>query len=144
TGALSGARGARIMATLRQILLRHRRLAALVVVLALCLKALVPNGYMVGADDGRLTVMICNGADLAASEIVIPMKNTGGTEKQAGDSVACPYSALGHGTLGGVDPVLLAGAILFVLLLGFAPVSAPMLNRPAFRTPPLRGPPLAA
>ena len=78
------------MATLRQTLLRHRRLAALLVALALCLKALTPNGYMIGTEGGQFTVMICNGADAGAGEIVIPMKKTGGAETQAVDGAACP------------------------------------------------------
>lgn len=132
------------MASLRQSLLRHRRLAALFLALALCLKALVPAGYMAATDGGRITVTICHGADAAVGEIAIPMKNTGQPDAQGGDGVVCPYSALAQGTLGGADPVLLAGAVIFVLLLGFAPVAAPTLNRQFFRTPPLRGPPLLA
>lgn len=130
------------MASLRQTLLRHCRFATLLVVLALCLKAVMPAGYMAVSEGGRITITVCHGADTTVSEIAIPMKETGKADSHAGDGVVCPYSALAQGNVDGVDPLLLAGAILFVLLLGFSPVAVPALRPESFRTPPLRGPPL--
>jgi hypothetical protein len=47
------------MELLRAFFRDHRRLAALLVALALCVKALVPAGYMPGAHGKVLTVEIC-------------------------------------------------------------------------------------
>ena len=47
------------MYAFRAFLLHHRRFAALLVAAALCLKALVPAGYMVSSEARVLTVQIC-------------------------------------------------------------------------------------
>jgi hypothetical protein len=48
------------MHVLRHLFLRQRWLAALVVAAALAMKALIPAGYMVGSQSGRvLTIQIC-------------------------------------------------------------------------------------
>jgi hypothetical protein len=131
------------MTRLRALLLTHRRLAAAVLALALVLKVLVPTGFMPGTEDGRLTVRIC--AEPGSALLVsLPLKPGEHHNDSASADGACPYAALGHATLGGADPLVLALALAFILLLGFAPAPALRLVRWRHRAPPLRGPPLTA
>ncbi len=129
------------MQLLRAFFLHHRRMAALLIALALAMKALVPAGFMLGHDSRVITVQICADAlgQQITQKIVLPSSHSG-DDKAKSDS-PCHFSALGHAMLGGADPVLLALALVFILALGFAPVLAPAPRRIAFLRPPLRGPP---
>jgi len=129
------------MGGIRNFLRERCGLAMLLVVLALAMKALVPAGYMVGAQDRILTVSIC--ADASGTQltqkVVVPHRDDGGT--QHGKTVACPFSALAMAGTAGADPVLLALALAFILAAGFVPQAAPSLRSRAYLRPPLRGPP---
>jgi hypothetical protein len=133
------------MHALRAFFLRHRALALAVVALALAMKALVPTGYMVGGDAHRMTVRICDGvAGHDDAQVITLPGHKDDAAKIAHDHQVCPYSALAHAGLGGADPFLLAIALAFILLLGFAPVRAPDLRAWARALPPTRGPPVRA
>ena len=133
------------MTQLRALFLHHRFMAMMLVVLALCMKALVPTGYMVGQGGRTLTIEFCSDGltEVAAKQIVIPMKDdsdgSSGDHGQAkGD---CAFSALSMASLGGAQPDLLADALAFILTTGFAPPVAPVLQSSFDLRPPLRGPP---
>jgi len=129
------------MNCLRAFFLRHRAMAFAVIALAMAMKALIPAGYMVGGDTHTLTVRICDGYADAAAPVAIAIKGHGDAGKTAPDHQACPFSGPGHAGLTGADPILLAVALAFILLLGFA---APVFAgpRPLSRLrPPLRAPP---
>lgn len=112
--------------------------------MALCVKALVPAGFMIGPMNGlgakSFTILVC--ADATGSvhdtKIIVPQSGKDGTAKA---QQSCPFSVLGFAALGGADVVLLAAAIAFILALGFA--AAPALRVARFRhvLPPGRGPP---
>lgn len=133
------------MTALRAFFREHSRLAFVLVVLAMSIRALVPSGYMVGGPAKVLTVQICADAQLGAltKQIVIP--HTGdtskGTSEHTGDEGHCAFSSLAMASLSGADGVLLARALLFILALGFASFQLPRVDRPAHLRPPLRGPP---
>ncbi|MBC2669026.1 DUF2946 family protein [Novosphingobium piscinae] len=135
------------MSPLRALLLRHRALALLVLAAALCLKAVVPAGYMLDSGANTITIRLCNDASgpAAPATIAIPLekKGAGHPDEAAGKQAApaCPYSALTFAVLGSTPPVLLALALAFLLTLGFAPVRVPRAQRPAYLRPPLRAPP---
>lgn len=132
------------MQALRALAHTHRRLALLLVVCALALKALVPAGFMLGQHGTVLTIEICADASGSAltKQIVIPQPDTKqGHEK---DANVCPYAALGFAALTGADAALLALALAFILALGFAPAATLPLRRIPFLRPPLRGPPVLA
>lgn len=134
------------MHRLRAFFLRHRATAFAVIALALAMKVLLPAGTMVGGSAHMLTVQICDGygdaAHDAALSVAIPIKGHSDTGKGGPDHQACPFSALGHAALTGADPVLLAAALAFILVLGLAASIAPA-PRPQFRLrPPLRAPPV--
>lgn len=131
------------MSVMRALLMRHRALALLVVLAALCMKIVVPTGFMIGQNSKVLTVQICDDAfgNHAVKQIFIPMKGdpNDSTGKQGkGD---CPFSSLSMASMTGADPALLALALAFILALGFAPVRTSHPKRVSYLRPPLRGPP---
>lgn len=133
------------MEILRPFLRDHRRLAALLVALALAMKALVPAGFMVGPGAQVLTISIC--ADSIASrytrQIIVPMAGKHSDDAgKAKESQACPFSALAMGAVSAADPVVLALALAFILVLGFRAACPPPRRSPTHLRPPLRGPPV--
>jgi hypothetical protein len=123
----------------RAFLLSHRALAALLVAMALCVKAMVPAGYMLGADTRTITVQIC--ADSLGRQITKQIEIGHKDDQKAKPDTSCAFSTLHHGAMGGADPILLALALLFILAMGFAPQHPAFRQRIAYLRPPLRGPP---
>ncbi|RJT22722.1 DUF2946 domain-containing protein [Chakrabartia godavariana] len=136
------------MTSLRAFIRDNRKLATLLVGLALFMKALVPAGYMLGTEGRVLTVEICSDASGGhlTKQIVIPTdgKSHEGQTDHAKADGTCPFASLAMGTVGGADPALLLVALAFILLLAFAPPVLPMRERPDYLRPPLRGPPAFA
>jgi hypothetical protein len=79
-------------------------------------------------------------------QIAIPGKqDTGGDHSDAASKAThCAFTGLGHSALGGTDPLLLAAALAFILLLGLAPLPALPRRDIPFLRPQLRGPPASA
>jgi hypothetical protein len=127
----------------------HARLTLVLLALVLAVKALVPAGFMLSAGGDRLvSVTICSDAGGSPRQMQIALagqQDTGGDHSDAGDKAAhCAFSGLGHSAIGGADPLLLAGALAFVLLIGLAPLPALPRRELRFLRPQLRGPPAAA
>jgi len=135
------------MGVIRNLLRDHRSLAMLVVALALCVKAVLPPGYMLagGAGGRTLTVQLCfGGIEHRTVEVAIPAsgKDASGKAGQNGTPDAqCPYTSLSMAADSGVDAPLLAIALAFILAAGFAPLSFALPKRAGRIRPPLRGPP---
>ncbi len=134
------------MASLRALIRTNARLALVLLALAMAVRALVPAGFMISATSDRfLTVTICADASGTPKEmrIAIPDKDDGGNDhpEAADKGQPCAFAGLGHAALGGTDPVLLAAALAFILLIGLAPLRAPPARDISFLRPPLRGPP---
>ncbi|MBA4045896.1 MAG: hypothetical protein C0471_15980 [Erythrobacter sp.] len=133
------------MTQLRALFLHHRAMAMMLVAVALCMKALVPTGYMVGQGGKTLTIEFCSDGltEVAAKQIVIPMKD--GSDGSSGDHGQakgdCAFSSLSMASLGGAQPDLLADALGFILATGFSPPALPILQSSFDLRPPLRGPP---
>lgn len=135
------------MDSIRAFLVRHRAFAAVLVALALFVKAIVPSGYMIGSGERILTIQICDPSlgHGASQKIAIPMKPGGdGADKAAKIQGDCAFSSLSMVSLAGADPLLLAIAFAFILTLGFAPAPVPAGPRTPFLRPHLRGPPALA
>lgn len=133
------------MQSIRTAFLRHRALCIMMVAAMLCLRALVPTGYMIASDAKVLTVQICADAtgQVMTTQIAIPMERKAGGQQSdhgKGEGV-CPYSALSMASLASVDAVLLAIAIALILALGIAPARQSRAWRVFHLRPPLRGPP---
>lgn len=131
------------MTIVRAFLLHHRRFAALLIALALCMKVALPAGFMLGTSSMQLTIEICDSqGQPVLSQIAVPLdgKDAPGEAQHKGSS-DCPFSALSMAAMSGADVLLISAALVFIIALGFAPVaSAPLLRFP-FLSPPLRGPP---
>jgi hypothetical protein len=115
--------------------------------LALVVKAVMPAGYMLSAGGERfLTVTVCSDASGTPGQMQIALPDKPGSDDEHSDAAdkatQCAYSGLGHSALGGTDPVLLAAAFAFILLMGLAPPRTFPARIAAFLRPPLRGPPV--
>lgn len=136
------------MTALRAFACNHRRLAALLLALALCIRALVPAGTMISAGTRVLTVEICADASRAGMtrDIVVPMRGDGAGDSadHAAKGTPCSWSALGFGALAAVDPIVLAIALAFIAMAGLLPAPAPRSRLAARLRPPLRAPPAFA
>ncbi|WP_417590431.1 DUF2946 family protein [Parasphingorhabdus sp.] len=126
----------------------HRHSVLALLVLVLCIKALVPNGFMVSeSGESFLTVTICSesSGDLKQVQLVIPRTEQGGQHsdhRPKGEH--CAFAGLSHFALGGVDIFLLALALAFLIIRGLAPTQCQPYRFISNLRPPLRGPPAAA
>lgn len=132
------------MRALRNYLLVRRALAIAVIVLALAIKALVPAGFMIETGNMVISVAICadaSGDHASSRDIVIPAKQpSGGSSKtEPGDS--CAFAGHSPAVAAGADPVQVALALAFIILLGFLPVAMPLVSPGRRVRPPLRAPP---
>ncbi len=130
------------MTTLRTFVLRHRLLAVWLVAAALCLRMVMPAGFMVAPEAKVLTIRICVdslGHD-GIAQIAVPMKSTAGKTGGAAKG-ECAFSSLSMASTAGADSSLLALALAYIVLLGFASAPAPRPRRLSRLRPPLRGPP---
>ena len=97
------------MTLFRVLILNHRKLALMLLVFTLCVKALVPAGFMVERKAMVLTVSIC--ADglgtRTTQQMVIPMKPdpaSHGSDHGKRDG-SCAFTSLGSGSLAAVDQI---------------------------------------
>lgn len=134
------------MFALRRLFLAHRHFAALICVAALALKLLVPSGYMVSGEHGRIAVTICSGVAPQPASMDMPgmqndMADHGKSKDHGKAEMPCAFSSLMAQALGAIDPVLLVAAIAFVMGLALSPTRS--IARPAipYLRPPSRGPP---
>lgn len=137
------------MLFLGNLIREHRALAVFLTVLALSVKLVLPQGYMIGETGARtITVQMCfDGLSHETVKLVLPMtgkSSTGDRHDQGKSSDHCPFSSLSMGSLAGADAPLLALALAFILILGFAPIHPVHRNRFTYLRPPLRGPPALA
>lgn len=137
------------MHCLRALILEHRHMAMALLVLALCMKAIMPAGFMLSPSGSTvLTVKICADStnSLKSMRLILPGKegNGGGHSDTAKKEGHCAYSGLAKVAVGGADAILLAIAFAFILMLGFAPTQRPPFRQLSYLRPPLRGPPAAA
>lgn len=134
------------MKVFRTMLLRHRALALLVVMAALCMKIMIPAGYMAGQDSKVLTVKICDDAfgNQTVKQFVIPMEDEGsgpGAKHESNGAGLCHFASLSLASMSAAAPELLAMALAFILALGFALVRVFLPKGVSHLRPPLRGPP---
>ena len=128
-------------------LLAQRHLAVLVCAATLLLKLLVPAGYMIGTDHGRVAIELCSGVADQPMAMAMPgmrgdMPGHGKSPEHGKTEMPCAFSGLSAASLGAVDPVQLAALIAFVMAAGLSPGMLPAIVRRGYLRPPLRGPPL--
>lgn len=110
---------------------------------ALCMKVVVPTGFMIGQNSKVLTVRICEEitGNHAVKQLVIPMKDGGSEPGHKQGKGECHFASLSMASMTGADPWLLVLALAFILALGFAPARLSLPERVFHLRPPLRGPP---
>ncbi len=131
------------MTRLRALIRDHRHLAIALLLLAFCIKAVIPAGFMVASTPDRfLTVTLCSdGTGFKTMQLLIPGKDAGQHSDQVQKGDHCAFSGLAKVAIGGADAFLLALSFAFVLLLGFAPVRRAHFQRIPHLLPPQCGPP---
>lgn len=127
-------------------LLAKRHYAALICTVALLLKLLVPTGYMIAGDHGRVAITICSGMTSTAMAIDMPGMHDDAadhrTSKESGKAeMPCGFASLSAAIIGPIDPAQLAALFAFILAAGIVSTRTPAPSPPAFLRPPLRGPP---
>lgn len=133
------------MAVWRSFFLRHRRLALLLVVMALLTKAIVPSGFMVMPSNGTIMISVCSGQgpEMVALDLGKGSVDHGGDHDDGKKADhPCAFSSLGMAAASGADIALLALAVAYVLALGFLPVALRQRRAPVRLRPPLRAPPV--
>lgn len=145
------------MTGFRRLALRHPLAAACLLAAALLMKALVPGGYMISASGGRLAIELCSGSQprvpLAAPAMTMgmahdveapAMRHHPAPDHKSGHEkpeMPCAFAGLSLTALAAADPVILAIALLFVMMVALRPTMPRARPRPPFLRPPLRGPP---
>lgn len=135
------------MKQLRTSIREHRRWAIALIVLAFCIKAIVPAGFMISqSSDTVLTISVCSESTgtVKAMKVVVPSRDGGAKHAEEAKGSHCAFSGLAKVSTGAVDAVLLFIAFAVILVLGLAPVRAAPYRRIPHFMPPLRGPPAAA
>jgi hypothetical protein len=135
---------------IRAFCLANRRLAAFALALALCMKVLLPAGFMLsssfdGSSDKVLTLTVCHSGSEApaVANVTVPLDGKAqGKDLQGKADGHCPYSSLSMTALGGASAPLLAIALAVILALGLSPARHLPFGQIAHLRPPLRGPPL--
>ena len=135
---------------IRAFCLANRRLAAFALALALCMKVLLPAGFMLsssfdGSSDKVLTLTVCHSGSeaRAVANVTVPLDGKAqGKDLQGKADGHCPYSSLSMTALGGASAPLLAIALAVILALGLSPARHLPFGQIAHLRPPLRGPPL--
>lgn len=136
-------------------LLTQRHLAVLICLAVLCMKLIVPAGFMVASDHGRMAISICSGTGpmkmmmgmpvgMAAMDAMAPSPDGHGDHggKDHGKTeMPCAFSGLSAHALGTIDPILLVALVAFILTMGFNPIAPACPSRRSYLRPPLRGPP---
>lgn len=123
------------MRGLRTFMRSHIRLAALIVAAALVLRIAVPGGFMPQLAGNAVAISICHGSGSSEGTLVIP--GTPAATAKGG----CAFADLQVPGLIPVDPLLLAGALAFILTLWLVWSQPVAIQRARHLRPPLRGPP---
>ncbi|USI72535.1 DUF2946 family protein [Sphingomonas morindae] len=127
-------------------LLAQRHLAMLICVATLLLKLLIPTGYMIDNDHGRIGITICSGVAPSAAIMAMPgmqggMPDHGNSKEHGKAEMPCAFAGLSAAMTGAIDPIQLAALIAFVMAMRLIVAMLPTPEEPARLRPPLRGPP---
>jgi hypothetical protein len=122
--------------------MQHRWAARWLIASALLLRILVPTGYMLGFEGGSVNIELCSG--YGPMKMTMPMVGMMHHDQKGDHSKAeppCEFSGLSAPSLAGVDQILLAIAIAFILITVFRRPDTLGATAPYYLRPPLRGPP---
>lgn len=125
-------------------LLAQRKIAWALCLATLLLRLIVPGGYMVGAEQGRLVIQLCPGVVDLPAALAMPAGHDmhhGAAKNHDHAEAPCAFSTLIFAALGSVDPIQLAALLAFITgVTALVAVPQARVCRLKLR-PPLRGPP---
>ncbi|QYE33829.1 hypothetical protein KZX46_13425 [Polymorphobacter sp. PAMC 29334] len=125
--------------------LTRRYIAGLILAVTLLTKLLVPSGYMIASDQGRITITICSGVASQTMTMDMPVMHANvpghGKPDHGKAEMPCAFSGLSAHALGAVDPILIVALIAFIMAIGLAPTLLPALSNHTYLRPPPTGPP---
>lgn len=135
------------MVVIRSMIRQHPSALALLCLAAMLMKLLVPTGFMLAPSSKTLTLQICTGlVETKTMEIEIPIEPGPGDNHSSQDdhqSKACPFGGSANSAFDTIDPIQLALALAFVMLLAIQIQALPICKERQRLRPPLRGPPPA-
>lgn len=115
----------------------------------MALRLVIPTGYMVSNDHGRVAITLCSGVVAQQPSMTMDMPGMDhampehGRSKEHGKTeMPCAFSSLSAQALGGADPILLIAALALVAAMALHAVPRPRIPATPYLRPPLRGPPL--
>lgn len=129
------------MHRLRQFFHDRPALAALLLAVALCLKIVLPAGYMPSASGSDMVVALCSSASAAETVTIRIPHKYGGDQSEGTAKHACAFSPLAAAVLDSIPPAIAIAALLFVFVAAIR--WQPLVLRPAGERirPPSQGPP---
>ena len=139
------------MMMFRSLMRSQRWLPALIVALALCVRAFLPAGYMVGQDGSAsrtVSIQICSSSGIKALSLTLrPTVLAVGQHSSGNDAVkssgdVCAFSSLLMQGLEGISVLLLTAPLSFTLLLTIGRVWPSVISPHKWVRPPLRAPPV--
>jgi hypothetical protein len=126
-------------------LIAQRSFAALLCAVTLMIKLVVPTGYMVGSEQGLVTIQVCSGVMSEPMAMVMPGMHGDmpdhGKKDHGKAEIPCAFAGLSAASFGAIDPIQLVTLFLFILAVGTAPAASLAVARRSHLRPPLRGPP---
>lgn len=132
------------MGAFRTFFARHRALVALTLTLALLAKMLIPGGYMPMVEHNAIRIMVCPGTQDASLTATMPgmTHHDGKHGHTAGHDMPCGFSGLTLTATSAADPVVLALAVAFAMMLAAWRIAPILVQRSSSLRPPPRGPPI--
>ncbi len=133
---------AKTMPFVRTLIRDHFALLLPLMLLALFVRALVPQGYMPASGDERLfSIRLCSAMSAGQTiDFAVPADRHDGEQGKSADT-ACAFQSVGLAALGAVPGPVLLLHLRHVLAHGLAPTSPVRIARPAAPPPPATGPP---
>lgn len=134
------------MRAVRDLARSHRHLVGWFLALALAVKLLVPAGFMLSVEQGRLAMVPCEGmAPRAAAPAAHAMPghdDPSPAEGHGEPELPCAFAGLQGQALAALPPALLVALLLFIREAAFRPASYRTVRATPRLRPPGRAPPL--
>lgn len=131
------------MGTIRHFFRDRPALAAWLLAAALCLKALVPTGYMPAAPDTGLIVALCSGSMPAGSTMTITIPKKGAQQDHSTTTAdhPCAFAPLAAGMTGADLAPLVLAALAFVFVAAIVRQPLALRSTAERIRPPSQAPP---
>lgn len=136
------------MSVLRRLVRNHSLAMALLCMITLTLRIVVPGGYMPITSHGQMVISICSGTTTTSMLVDVPglkpPSGGGGHEDGTKHETPCAYAGLAMSALGAVPFDLLPAALRHAMDAGLRPTASWVSPVRAGLRPWVRGPPLPA